>query len=304
MGDSGPLVREVRERLRSLGFDLEDAPTVDEPTTAVIEAFQRSRGLSITGEVDVTTWSRLVEAGWQLGARLLYAAQPFLRGDDVAELQVRLARLGFNPGRIDGIFGAQTEIALIDFQQNRALAPSGTLSRATLDELLRMSARADASRLVTDARDEAGFDAVAEGPVVITGAGPLAQQVATNLRQRVLVYYLPDGPVEEVAEYANQHAAAAVLSFALLDDVQGIHLHYWASYRSHSRRGERLATELATELSRYQDLPRVEVTGMALPILRETRMTTLQVEYGERHVEVIERVAEAITGVLTSVFHK
>ena len=31
-----------------------------------------------------------------------------LRGDDVAELQVRLAQLGFNPGRIDGIFGPAT----------------------------------------------------------------------------------------------------------------------------------------------------------------------------------------------------
>jgi N-acetylmuramoyl-L-alanine amidase len=297
-------VREVRERLRSLGFDLEDAPVLDEPTRAALEAFQRSRGLPITGEVDATTWSRLVEAGWHLGARLLYGARPFLRGDDVAELQVRLARLGFNPGRIDGIFGAQTEIALVDFQQNRALEPSGTLSRATLDELLRMTARADASRLVTDARDEAGFDAVADGPVVITGAGPLARRVATRLGERLTVHHLPESPVDEVAEFANRHGARVVLAFALLDEVQGVHLHYWASYRSHSRRGERLATEIATELSRYRDLPRVEVTGMALPILRETRMTTVQVEYGEQRSEVIERVAGAIAAVITAVFHK
>ncbi len=294
----------MRERLRRLGFDLEETPVIDEPTTAVIEAFQRSRGLPITGEVDETTWSRLVEAGWHLGDRLLYAARPFLRGDDVAELQVRLARLGFNSGRIDGIFGAQTEIALIDFQQNRALEPSGTLSRATLDELLRMTARADASRLVTDARDEAGFDDVADGPVVVTGVGPLAQRVAARLGEHVNVHFIPDGPVEEVAEFANRYAAAAVLSFALLPEAQGVHLHYWASYRSHSRKGERLATGLATEFSRFRDLPRIEVTGMALPILRETRMTTIQVEYGEQGGEVIERVAGAITNVIAAVFHK
>ncbi len=245
-----------------------------------------------------------MEAGWHLGARLLYAARPFLRGDDVAELQVRLARLGFNPGRIDGIFGAQTEIALIDFQQNRALEPSGTLSRATLDELLRMTARAEASRLVTDARDEAGFDTVADGPIVITGTAPLAQRVAARLREHVDVHHLPDTPVDEVAEFANRSGAAVVLSFALLDEVLGIHLHYWASYRSHSRRGERLATELATELSHYRDLPRVELTGMALPILRETRMTTIQIEYGDQRSEVVERVAEVITGVISAVFHK
>ncbi len=271
---------------------------------SVIEAFQRSRGLPITGEVDTTTWSRLVEAGWHLGARLLYAARPFLRGDDVAELQVRLARLGFNPGRIDGIFGAQTEIALIDFQQNRGLEPSGTLSRATLDELWRMTARADTSRLVTDARDEAGFDPVHSGPVVVAGSGPLARRVAARLRETMTVHHLSDAPIDDVAEFANQNAAAVVLSFALLEEVPGVHLHYWASYRSHSRRGERLATELATELSRYCGLPRVEVTGMALPILRETKMTTIQLEYAEKSDEVIERLATAIVNVITALFHK
>jgi len=71
-------------------------------TIALVEAFQRARGLSITGEIDDVTWTRLVEAGWRLGQRLLYLVHPYLRGDDVAELQVRLAQLGFNPGRIDG----------------------------------------------------------------------------------------------------------------------------------------------------------------------------------------------------------
>src|ERR1035438_9999183 len=58
-----------------------------------------SRASSISGAVDATTWERLVEAGWRLGHRLLYLAHPTLRGDDVAELQVRLAQFGFNPGR-------------------------------------------------------------------------------------------------------------------------------------------------------------------------------------------------------------
>jgi len=47
-----------------------------------------------------------------------------LRGDDVAELQVRLAQFGFNPGRIDGIFGVLTEEALNEFQRNCALEVS------------------------------------------------------------------------------------------------------------------------------------------------------------------------------------
>ena len=41
-------------------------------------------------------------------------ARPMLRGDDVAELQVLLSQLGFNPGRIDGIFGPTTGDALAE----------------------------------------------------------------------------------------------------------------------------------------------------------------------------------------------
>ena len=44
-----------------------------------------------------------------------------LRGDDVGELQRRLGALGFDAGRVDGIFGPHTERALVDFQRNVGL---------------------------------------------------------------------------------------------------------------------------------------------------------------------------------------
>ncbi|WP_459998416.1 peptidoglycan-binding domain-containing protein [Paradesulfitobacterium aromaticivorans] len=43
------------------------------------------------------------------------------RGTDVQELQVLLQRLGYNPGPVDGIFGARTEQAVIQFQRNNGL---------------------------------------------------------------------------------------------------------------------------------------------------------------------------------------
>jgi N-acetylmuramoyl-L-alanine amidase len=271
---------------------------------ALVEAFQRSRGLPISGAVDATTWERLVEAGWRLGHRLLFLTHPNLRGDDVAELQVRLAQFGFNPGRIDGIFGVHTEEALNDFQRNCALEVNGTLTRATLVELVRMTSTHTARSLVTEARDRAGFDESSTGPLVISGQSPLAPLLARTCGHILKVDVLGDESPEKVAAFANAHAAAFVISLQTLKHLDGVHLHYWASYRSHSRRGEQLASQIASALNRAAHLPRVEVTGMALPILRETKMITLHIEHGEDKEETLEELAVVISVVLSEVIHR
>jgi N-acetylmuramoyl-L-alanine amidase len=269
-----------------------------------VEAFQRSRGLPITGVVDATTWSRLVEASWHPGQRLLYLTRPNLRGDDVADLQVHLAQLGFNPGRIDGIFGPQLERALIDFQRNCGLTADGTLSQVTLRELTRMTLTTSDRHLVNEARDLAGFDEIATGPLVLCGESPLASLLARALATSFDVHDLTTIADDEVARYANAHAAATVLSIQAIEKLNGIHLQYWASYRSHSRRGEQLASSLATGLSMSQQLPAVEVTGMALPIMRETTMTTLRLEHGRLPDAALEEFSAIVSVIFGEVFHR
>jgi N-acetylmuramoyl-L-alanine amidase len=273
-------------------------------TVALVEAFQRSRGLPISGAVDATTWERLIEAGWRLGHRLLYLVNPNLRGDDVAELQVRLAQFGFNPGRIDGIFGVFTEEALNDFQRNCALDVSGTMTRATLVELVRMTSTHTARSLVTEARDRAGFDEALNGPLIISGQSPLAPLLARTCGRILNVEVLGDESPEAVAAFANANAASLVFSLQTLKHIDGVHLHYWASYRSHSRRGEQLASRIASAFTQASHLPRVEVTGMALPILRETKMITLHIEHGGDTDETLEELAEVISTVLSEVIHR
>jgi len=305
-GDAGIRVRELQVRLSAvIHSPTTDADTVyGDGTVAMVEAFQRTRGLPITGVVDVTTWSSLVEAGWRIGQRLLYLATPNLRGDDVAELQIRLAQLGFNPGRIDGIFGTVLESALTDFQRNCGLEASGALTRATYIDLLRLSAMATDRHLVTEARDQAGFNDLGTGPLIVCGGGPLVPLVATALGRAFEVHVLVDAPTDEVAQLANDQGAALVLSFDSLEQLDGIHLHYWASYHSHSRRGDRLAGSIAAVLAQSNTLPRVEVTGMALPILRETKMTTLHIEYGNPSDQVLYRIAAGMSDVVMQVFHR
>ena len=299
-------MRELHERLAALAFipALQPGDTYDGETVAYVEAFQRSRGLPLTGVVDANTWERLGEARWKLGQRLLYDTRPPLRGDDVAELQVRLAQLGFNPGRIDGIFGSATGTALGEFQRNCALEASGTVTKETLQALQRVRATNATRSLVMDARDVAGFDRAIGGSVLLCGDGLLVHALADRYLDSELVRVVTDTTQELAAQAANSQGAALVLSFQTLEHVEGIHLHYWASYRSHSHRGELVASSLASRLVHLPDVPRVEVTGMALPILRETKMTTVHTEHDNISEQVLHQAITAFEGVVDQVIHR
>jgi N-acetylmuramoyl-L-alanine amidase len=234
----------------------------------------------------------------------LYLTRPMLRGDDVAELQVLLAQLGFNPGRIDGIFGPTTSDALAEFQRNCALDSSAALTKTTLLTLRRVRATNAARSLVTDARDLAGIDPLTNGSVLVCGDGPLAAGLARHFAGVEAILVALDVSQEEAAHYANVHDVALVLSFQTLDQVEGLHLHYWASYRAHSHRGEVLASALASHFAHLPEVPRVEVTGMALPILRETKMTTVHVEHGDVSEAVLHQSITAFEGVVEQVIHR
>lgn len=56
-------------------------------------------------------------------------------GADVASLQEKLKKLGFNPGKIDGEFGPGTEAAVIAFQRSEELLADGVVGVRTLRAL-------------------------------------------------------------------------------------------------------------------------------------------------------------------------
>ncbi|HZD59966.1 MAG TPA: peptidoglycan-binding protein, partial [Anaerolineae bacterium] len=97
-----------------------------------VKKFQLDRNLAVSGSVDKGTWRALVEASYKLGDRLLYLRSPFFRGDDVRKLQKYLNTLGFNTGRVDGIYGETTERAVREFQQNIGLPSDGIFGQSTL----------------------------------------------------------------------------------------------------------------------------------------------------------------------------
>lgn len=140
-GDQGAAVQQIGHLLGTLGL-LEGAPPArfDLAMDRAVRAFQQQRGLTVDGVVGPHTYRRLEEARWRLGDRVLtHLPGRLLAGDDVLTLQQRLLDLGFACGRADGIFGAQTEQGLRDFQRNIGVPADGTCGPATLKALRRLS---------------------------------------------------------------------------------------------------------------------------------------------------------------------
>lgn len=54
-----------------------------------------------------------------------------MRGTDVMEIQALLQKIGYYPGSIDGIFGPQTQQAVIAFQRDNGLTPDGIIGPNT-----------------------------------------------------------------------------------------------------------------------------------------------------------------------------
>ena len=144
--DRGAHVRDLHRRLLAVGHPVDAVEESDShfgpDTTRALLAFQAERGLDEHGTVDETTQAALVEAGVRLGDRHLYLHAPMFRGDDVADLQLRLGNLGFDAGRIDGIFGPDTAGALSDFQRNVGLAVDGIAGSETVLGLRQLLGRA------------------------------------------------------------------------------------------------------------------------------------------------------------------
>jgi N-acetylmuramoyl-L-alanine amidase len=151
LGATGPAVAEIRSRLAHLGL-LPTAPDsagthsgyddaeFDWAVDQAVRAFQQQRGVTADGIVGPQTWRLLDDARWRLGDRVLQlSVSHMMTGDDVAGLQQRLLDMGFDCGRVDGIFGRTTEHALREFQRNIGLPGDGTAGPATYAALGRLA---------------------------------------------------------------------------------------------------------------------------------------------------------------------
>jgi N-acetylmuramoyl-L-alanine amidase len=314
-GSSGESVRDVQRRLAGLGFsiDTDRAGSFGPGTEAAVRRFQRRRGLRVDGICGNQTWSSLVEAGYELGDRLVYLRSPMVRGDDVGQLQRLLGALGFDAGRVDGIFGPATAGALRDFQRNAGLHIDGICGRATAAELRRLGSRATEATTVAAVRE---VEALREAPRSLLdrrvavgesgGLAPLARALGRALVDAGAVVVLLHHPNESTqAAEANDFKAELYLGLSLLDQP-GRRAAFYSTDAFESVGGRRLAAAVLSALPADLFTGAGEERGMRLPVLRETRMPAVVCELGppsvvvEHGARIAEALADAVTGWLQS----
>ncbi|MEZ5256975.1 MAG: CHAT domain-containing protein [Ilumatobacteraceae bacterium] len=119
----------------------------------------------------------------EFGNRPLSLQEPNLVGDDVVELQNRLVALGFEPGRVDGVYGPFTTEAIRRFQEHAQLTvvEPGACDRVTFDAIERELAASPVTEPVTGDLPRPGTvpnarkrRAMAGGVLVVGVAGILA----------------------------------------------------------------------------------------------------------------------------------
>jgi N-acetylmuramoyl-L-alanine amidase len=229
-----------------------------------------------------------VEAGFRLGDRFLYRRTPMLRGDDVVDLQQRLSTLGFDTGRVDGIFGDRTSRALAEFQRNVGMPVDGIAGGATLRELIRLESRHQEPELISSVRAR---DQLRHAPPTLTGRhvaigerGGLGS-VTGALRRRLVLggtqvtdLHHPDDSRQ--AQQANDLGVEVFIGLRLNPTRAECNTSYWAGIHDESQ-GGRLLAELIQEI--VPGILGIEdggAHGMSLAILRETRMPSVLVELG------------------------
>jgi N-acetylmuramoyl-L-alanine amidase len=282
LGDRGDAVRDLRARLAAIG--LATPGTEFEATTErAVRSFQERRGLRIDGICGPETWGALIESTFALGDRLLFIAQPMLRGDDVSSLQQQMNQLGFDAGRVDGIFGPQTERALRAFQRNAGIQPDGVCGPASLRALERVGTLAAGSVATVRERESLRRDArQLDGHRIFLAADPalavLADQVAKSLRRggATVVVDASGNDPSVAADDANRFEALTFLAF--VTSPSGIcHCAYFANTAFRSEGGYCMATRLTEALR--PALPNLEpAVGRTYRALRETRMAAVVCE--------------------------
>jgi N-acetylmuramoyl-L-alanine amidase len=305
-GAEGTAVRDIQGRLTALGHatDPDPAGKFGEGTLRAVVEFQKAKGLHPDGIVGPETWRSLYEAGYRFGDRLLFLRRPMMRGEDVAEAQSRLSALGFDVGKIDGIFGPDTERAVLEFQHNRVLAEDGKIGPAVVTEiqlvtrgemkkgreairerewLYRLPPSVAGARVYLDAgcRSEletrTAWEAASSAALHLQELGGLpimSRSVQTRLPERVR------------ARRANRLGADLIVAFQLDSDSQNS-VFYFASEHSQSEVGEKLASCVSRRIG-----GRVE--GRASALLKETRAPAVVVSVAQLSAETGAAVSDGL----------
>lgn len=146
-------IRQAQHILNELGYDAGPTDGLSgSRTRRALQSFQRSAGLPADGHMSHATQNAL-QAAWErhrAAGRQDIAAQPaapsvsagpgqsaYLDSDRavVAEVQAQLTELGYDPGPVDGVYGARTGAAIAAFHRDRGMDALPHITEATVSAL-------------------------------------------------------------------------------------------------------------------------------------------------------------------------
>jgi peptidoglycan hydrolase-like protein with peptidoglycan-binding domain len=132
------LAAEVGRELAGLGLYRNQADDRDGAgLRQAIEAYQRAHDMEVTGEPTARLLDHI-----RFIAEIGEAATAGVDDVDVLTVQEGLARLGYSPGPLDGVLGAQTREAIRRFEQDRNLAQTGEITEELVREIARVMSSA------------------------------------------------------------------------------------------------------------------------------------------------------------------
>jgi N-acetylmuramoyl-L-alanine amidase len=269
-----------------------------------IRSFQQERGLNVTGLLDVATERALEDARWKLGDRSLYLqSSPFMHGDDVAALQSRLTEMGFDCGRVDGIYGVRTEGAVKDFQKSVGAKVDGRCGPATIIALIRLTKIVSGgvpSQLRESAAARTRGPALANKVIVLdpgsNGDGAeIVYDIAVRIEGRLLALgasvFLTRGAKNVPSEserIAFTNTNATDLFISLHTDThsnpsaQGVATYFYGSdaHGVHSVVGERFASLVQREICARTNLLNCRTHAKTWDALRLTKAPSVRVDCG------------------------
>jgi N-acetylmuramoyl-L-alanine amidase len=270
-------------------------------TESEIRSFQQARGLDVTGFVDAVTARALEESQWKLGDRSLYLHNvDLMRGDDIAALQTRLTEMGFDCGRVDGIYGPRTESAVKEFQKSVGATVDGKCGPATIIALIRLTKIVSGgvpSTLRQNATQQSRGPALANKVIVLNpdADNEIAYDVAVRTEGRLLALgasvFLSRGISNNPSEqdrikFSNKSNADLMISLNLdsyeNEKAHGAATYYYGSdtHGVHSIVGERFASLVQREICARTDLTNCRTHAKTWDLLRLTTAPTVRIDLG------------------------
>ncbi len=134
-------VRSVQKQLSVKGYDPGPVDGVHGLLTrAAVMAFQHDHDLPVTGEVSEALLKQVIlGASGSRGPADVKTPVPEETTALIKAVQQILAKMGYDPGPVDGILGAGTRRAIRSFEEEQKLPVKGRVSGRVLKELIRVT---------------------------------------------------------------------------------------------------------------------------------------------------------------------